>query len=241
MVFGDMFGRVDGRRRRLVFYNVDTQSDHCDRITDYVGVHNVLIKYTTDEQFPESTVTVQNGDEVLSVDRIETVVDYLDGWESELAGVGEQPSLFGALDETVFRSSNKRQLLFASRLIETRAATVGDGRLSAGFQQLSLAAPQLSFYKSLPSTVTVSVYGEPDWVPPADSGIAAYDPGVDDNADYWWVIFDGTADNSSHAALLAEEQSPGEYTGFWTYRPSIIDAMRAVVDGFDARRLTATE
>ncbi|ATW89486.1 hypothetical protein halTADL_2770 [Halohasta litchfieldiae] len=240
MVFGEILAEVRGKRRRVVFYNVDTQSDYCDRIIDYVGVHDVLIKYTTDERFPESTVAVQNGEEVLSVDSIETVANYLNAWESELTAVDEQPSLFGALDETVFRSSNRRQLLLASRLIETRAATVGDGRLAAGFQQLSLAEPQLSFYEALPSAVTVSLYGEPDWVPPADSGIEAYDPDVESNTDYWWVIFDGTAENSSHAALLAEEQSPGDYTGFWTYRPSIIDAMRAVVDGFDARRLTPT-
>jgi len=241
MVFGDILAEVEGNRRRVVFYNVDSQSDACDRIIDYVGVHDVLIKYTADERFPESTVAIQNGEEALSVDRIEPVVDYLDAWESEFVTVDEQPSLFGALDETVFRSSNKRQLLLASRLIEQRAARIGDGRLSAGFQQLSLAEPQLSFYKALPSAVMVSLYGEPDWVPPADSGVAAYDPGVDGNADYWWVIFDGATDNTHHAALLAEEQSPGEYTGFWTYASSIIEDMRAIVDGFDAQRVTPAD
>src|SRR6056297_3042792 len=115
MVFGEILAGIDGRRRRLVFYNVETNAEHCDRIIDYVGVHDVIIEYTTDERFPTSTVT------------IETVAEYIDAWESNLAGIGDQPALFGALDETLFRSSNKRQLLLASRLIETRAAQVGGG------------------------------------------------------------------------------------------------------------------
>jgi len=238
MVFGGILDGIDGRRRRLVFYNVETSAEHCDRIIDYVGVHDVIIEYTTDERFPESTVAIENGDETLSVDDIETVAEYIDAWESSLTGIGDQPALFGALDETLFRSSNKRQLLLASRLIETRAAQVGDGRLSAGFQRLSLAEPQLSFYTALPSDITVSLYGEPDWTPPADTGIEAYTPMAGTHADYWWVIFDGTAKQSQHAALLAEEQSSGEYTGFWTYRESIVDSLREVVDGLDVRRVT---
>ncbi|MEA1932330.1 MAG: hypothetical protein U9O06_12390 [Euryarchaeota archaeon] len=238
MVFGDILARIEGRRRRLVFYNVETSADYCDRIIDYVGVHDVVIEYTTDERFPESTVAIENGEETLSNDDIESVAEYIDAWESNLATVGDQPELFGALDETLFRSSNKRQLLLASRLIETRAAQVGSGRLSAGFQQLSLTQPQLSFYTALPADITVSVYGDPDWTPPADTGIEAYAPTDETHGDYWWIIFDGTAKQSQHAALLAEEQSPGEYTGFWTYRESIVESLREVVDGLDVRRVT---
>jgi|GEM_PF-234802 hypothetical protein len=239
MVFGEILAGIEGRRRRLVFYNVEGNTDRCNRIIDYVGVHDVIIEYTTDDRFPESTVAIETGEETLSVDDIETVADYIDAWESELTGIGDQPALFGALDETVFRSSNKRQLLLASRLIETRAAQVGGGRLSAGFQQLSLAQPQLSFYTALPSDITVALYGDPDWTPPADTGIEMYAPTAETHADYWWVIFDGIAQQGQHAALLAEEQSPGEYTGFWTYRKSVVDSLREVVDRLDVRQVTS--
>lgn len=238
MVFGDILAGIKRRRRRLVFYNVES-AEHCNRIIDYVGVHDVVIEYTSDERFPESTVAIETSDETLSVDDIGTVAAYIDAWESSLAGVGDQPALFGALDETLFRSSNKRQLLLASRLIETRAAQIGYGRLSAGFQQLSLAEHQIPFYTALPSGITVSLYGEPDWIPPADTEIEAYAPKAEAHADYWWVIFDGTPHQSHHAALLAEERAPGEYTGFWTYRDSIIADLREVVDGLDVRRVTS--
>jgi len=239
MVFGEILDGIDRRRRRLVFYNVETSAEHCDRIIDYVGVHDLIIEYTTDERVPESTVAIENGGETLSVDDVETVAVYIDAWESGLRDIGDQPALFGALDETLFRSSNKRQLLLASRLIETRAAQVGGGRLSAGFRRLSLAQPQLSFYTALPSGITVSLYGELNWTPPADAEIEVYEPTTETDADYWWVIFDGIAQQGQHAALLAEQETPGEYTGFWTYHASIVDSLREAVDGLDVRRVTS--
>ena len=126
-------------------------------------------------------------------------------------------------------------------MIETRAATLGHGRLAAGFQQLSLVEPQLPFYTRLPESVTVSVYGEADWSPPADATIDAYSPTGASHADYWWVIFDGTDCAEHHAALIAKEESPGEYTGFWSYRQSVVDKLRSVVDSLGAHRVTATD
>ena len=238
MVFADILNRADGRRRRLVFYNVEDH-ERTEQIIDYVGVHNVIIEYSTDDRFPPSSVAIRRGNETLAVDDIEAVATYITAWEAGLAGGDDQPTLFACLDETVFRSSNKRQLVLASRLIETRAATVGHGRLSAGFQQLSLVEPQLSFYNQLPAAVTVSVYGEADWTPPAGATIEAYTPTVASHADYWWVLFDGTDRVEQHAALIAKETSPGEYTGFWTYRQSVVEELRGVVDSLAVRRVTA--
>jgi len=237
MVFEEIFDRVDDRRLRLVFYNVE-DPEACEQIIDYVGAQDVAIEYATDQTVAASTVVVRSGAETLSVDDIDAVATYIDSWEPTMGGDAEPPGLFAALDETVFRSSDRRQLLLAARLIETRAARADHGKLSVGFQQLSLARPQLSFYMRLPDEVTVSLYGEPDWVPPADARVKAYSPAVDAHADYRWVMFDGAEQRSQHAALLAEEQSPGEYIGFWTYRPSIIAELREVVDGLKRRRLS---
>lgn len=232
MVFGDVFGRVNGSRRQLVFYNADA-SDHCERVIDYVGAHDVEIEYRDDPDEPDSTVSVLDGETRLASDDIEEVVAYIDSWETDLSTETPAPSIFKALDETIFRSTNKRQLVLASRLIETRAAQAGEGRLAAGFQQLSLAQPQLPFYTSLPTSVTVSLYGEPDWLPPVDSEISAYDPANVGHASYWWVLFDGTDHPRQHAALVAEETDADSYTGFWTYRPSLVDDIREIVDSLE--------
>jgi len=236
MVFGDVRDSVDGRRRRLVFYNAESPS-HCERVIDYVGVHDVEIEYVEDPDEPDSTVAVQDDNTRLASDDIEAVATYIDSWETDLSTEVSPPSIFEALDETIFRSTNKSQLVLASRLIETRAAQAGTGRLAAGFQRLSLARPQLSFYTVLPPSVTVSLYGEPDWLPPADCGIDAYDTASVDHTNYWWVVFDGTDQPGQHAALVAEETDEGSYTGFWTYRPSLVDEIREVVDGLETIRV----
>lgn len=241
MVFGTVLDQVDGGRRRLVFYNVKERGEHTERVIEYVSSHDVDLEYVDDPAEPNSTVAVEAGDRRLASDDVEQVSAYIDSWETALSTDRRPPSIFEALDETVFRSTNKRQLILASRLVETRAMRAGEGRLAAGFQQLSLARPQLTFYKQLPSTITVSLYGEPDWLPPADSGIEAYDPGVESHADYWWVLFDNTDTPSQHAALVAEENPDNTYTGFWTYRESLVEAISEIVDGFGAHRLVADE
>ena len=48
MGFADILDRADGRRRRLVFYNVEDRK-RTEPIIDYVGVHDVIIEYATEE------------------------------------------------------------------------------------------------------------------------------------------------------------------------------------------------
>ena len=232
MVFGDVLSQVDNRRRQLVFYNAD-RSDHCERVIEYVGAHEVDIEYVDDPTKPDSTVVVRDGETRLASDDIEAVAAYVDSWETALSAAHSPPAMFAALDETIFRSTNKRQLVLASRLVELRALRAGEGRLAAGFQQLSLARPQQSFYTDLPEAITVSLYGEPDWLPPVDSEISAYDPANVGHASYWWVLFDGTDHPRQHAALVAEETDADSYTGFWTYRPSLVDDIREIVDSLE--------
>ena len=229
MVFDDVLASVDSRRRRLVFYNAESR-DHCERVIDYVGVHNVDISYVDNPEEPDATVAVETDDTRLASDDIAAVAAYIDCWDTDLSTEMSTPTVFQALDETVFRSKNKAQLVLASRLIETRAAQSESGRLAAGFQRLSLVRPQLSLYTALPSAVTVALYGEPDWLPPADSGIAAYDPVAESHNNYWWVLFDGTDNPDQHAALIAEQTDADTYTGFWTYRPSLVADIAEIVD-----------
>jgi hypothetical protein len=62
----------------------------------------------------------------------------------------------------------------------------------------------------------VHVFGEPDWEPPAMGDVtlhATVDPEI---TDVWFVVYDGE-DPLDDCALLAEERSPGQFHGFWTY------------------------
>jgi len=84
MVFADILDRADSRRRRLVFYNVEDRK-RTEAIIDYIGVHDVIIEYSTDERLPPSSVAVRQGNETLALDHIEAVSTYITAWEAGVA------------------------------------------------------------------------------------------------------------------------------------------------------------
>ena len=73
-----------------------------------------------------------------------------------------------------------------------------------------------------------------------EATLTVYDPDTPSHADYWWVLFDGTDTPTQHAALLAEQTVDGSYTGFWTYRPSLVEEIRAVVDSLDVVQIAGS-
>lgn len=132
-------------------------------------------------------------------------------------------ALFEVLDDTVYRSMERRELLAVSREIEDRARRVGGGRLHVGFQRLSAFRPQLPTYRRLAATgVDVHVYGVDDWTTPAIPGVQYHD-GDDELRRYWVLAFENGGTHS--CGLLAREEADG-YTGFWTDDPEAVAAIR---------------
>lgn len=141
-------------------------------------------------------------------------------------------ALFDVLDDTVFSSLDRRQLLGASREIEDRAFRVGNGVLRVGFQRLSVFEGQADTYRLLAGTdgLDVHVYGLPDWEPPAIDGVTYHGCTDSSVGRYWAVAFDGGADDQQACALLARERDDS-YTGFWTYDPETVGT---ILDGLEA-------
>lgn len=130
-------------------------------------------------------------------------------------------TIFEILDDTVFTSMSRRELVTVSREIEDRARRVGSGTLHAGFQSFSVFRPQIPVYRELGSSgVEVHVHGEPDWTPPELPG-TTYHARTDGITKYWLLAFDGGAERTQACGLLAVEESDG-YTGFWTDDESIV-------------------
>lgn len=92
-----------------------------------------------------------------------------------------------------------------------------------------------------PPVEGVTYYGDPSdgsgGTAPDDDGASAGTgggaPEADDPIDtntgaagelgrFWFVAFDGGADVFQSCALLAEERTPGEFYGFWTYDPALV-------------------
>ena len=47
----------------------------------------------------------------------------------------------------------------------------------------------------------------------------------------WFVVFDGDGDDTHKAALVSEERDPGEFYGFWTYEPDLVNEVVAYFRG----------
>jgi hypothetical protein len=161
------------------------------------------------------------------------------------SGYGDLGTLLAG---TRFTSLERPHLLATSREIEDRAFRAGRGTLYAGFQSLSVYRAQSPVYERLvtETDLTVHVYGESDWTPPAVEGVTVHTgtSGGETSADgntttaeglgaFWFVAFDGGDDETMACALVAEEVCDGAYRGGWTYDPDLARAFTAYLDGTD--------
>ncbi|MFB6266457.1 MAG: DICT sensory domain-containing protein [Halodesulfurarchaeum sp.] len=139
----------------------------------------------------------------------------------------ELPDVLAALDDVPFRlrgypESNREKLLLVlvSRFIERQALEGGAGTLRTGFQRLSRIEDErgtrFAYERLAESGVDVHVYGVPDWMPPPDLDVVAHGAHLDELRESWFVVFVPPAGRDSHYALVAVEQSPRTWAGFWT-------------------------
>lgn len=147
-------------------------------------------------------------------------------WTLEDADV-DYSDLFEFLENTLFTSYDRRQMLAASREIEERAWRIDAGTLYVGFQNSAALASQLSVYDRLirerELDITVFVEDECD-ERPVDGIEIVSDAGGEIGA-FWFVIYDGGGSDLNKCGLLAEERESDRYYGFWTYEPERIDEL----------------
>jgi hypothetical protein len=166
-------------------------------------------------------------------------------------------ALFDVVDDTVFTSMARRELLAVSREIEDRVRRVGRGTFRVSFQALSIFESQLDVYRRLANEtdLDIHIYGSDDWIPPEIAGIT-YHSDIDPSLEQYWVlVFDGEGKggecdegdeddggsvesgddsgtgNSQTCALVAQERADG-YRGFWTDDAAMVSrVLRTLEDG----------
>lgn len=212
-----------------------------DGLTDRFSHRNVVVEHTPlPASDGEGFVIVRRGDEFVG----SVSLDALDALSRprtsapgsrELEGDNFQ-QLLGLLDDTVFTSFDRRQMLATAREIEDRAWRTGRGTLYTGFQTLSAMEDQIRVYRQLAtmSELDVHVFGEGNWNPPNIESVTVHATDSPAITNVWFVAFDGGGAELNRCALLAVEERPGAYQGFWTYDPervgAIIDEIRSAVD-----------
>jgi len=132
-------------------------------------------------------------------------------------------ALLSVLDGTVFATLDRRQLQATSHEFETRAYQVGEGTLRVGFQSLSAFEPQTATYRHLgeETDLDIHVYGQPDWSPPSIPNVTYHRDREGELTSYWFLAFDGGAEERQRCALVAEEQDDS-YWGFWSYDTDLV-------------------
>ncbi|MFB6301098.1 MAG: DICT sensory domain-containing protein [Halobacteriales archaeon] len=239
MALADIIDSVEGARKTLTIVNHTGPDRMIDAIESYFTVQNVTVEtVTTPAGTPESFAILHDGETLEaagSVAELYQAVSFGDGLlETEEFDRTSYPELLTHVDNTAFSTYDKRRMIIASREIEETAWHEGtpffdsatDPQLSlySGFQRLSLFRDQRDLYSQLVDRgIDVHVYGLPDWTPSESLDVTLHPEDDPELGSVWFVVFDDREDPTNSCALLAEERGENEYTGFWTYRPSLVE------------------
>lgn len=144
----------------------------------------------------------------------------------------EVAEAFDFLQNTIFTSYDRRQMLAAAREIEERAWRANRGWLYVGFQRADAFESQLPVYDRFATerALTIRIFVDDEWAEEAPGTIEVVSDAGGEIGEFWFVLFH--ADGPSSCGLLAEERSPGRFYGFWTYDPGRVEAL---VDHLDER------
>lgn len=116
--------------------------------------------------------------------------------------------------------TEKLLLITISRYIERLAIETERGKHRASFQRLSRIkdeqGTQMVYEQLADSPVDTHVYGVPDWTPPPQFELTMHGGWDEEFQDVWFVSFVPDQADNAHMALVAIEQNPQTYEGFWT-------------------------
>lgn len=218
---------LTAQRRTVTVYAADPPSELAERLADWhVDVRFDHLPSDSGEGF----ITVRQGDHFLGTVSLETVATLFEPaagvLDADSTETGSLEPLLKLLDETLFQSVERRQLLAATREFEDRAWRHGQGELHVGFQRPAALAAQRPVYERLAeSDLDIHLYFDGAWHAPPIPGVTIH---TDDGelGQFWFVAFQpDAAARSQSCGLFARERDPATYGGFWTYDPNRVAAL----------------
>lgn len=238
----------DGPNRSLTVVN-RTQPEPFQRMIEKLfDGQDVRTAEGSSQQFAENTVLLLEGEDVVAKSQLEELQDSILMVNSDLYSTGTRdlentnvPAVIEELTDIRFSlqgypesNSEKLLLILISRYIERLAFEHGDGTLRSSFQRLSRIADEQGtrrVYERVADTdVDVHVYGQPDWTPTPEFPVTMHGGYTADFRDSWFVIHTPPDESATRAgALLAIEDEPRSWEGFWTYDDALVEDMAAYV------------
>ncbi|WP_255196381.1 DICT sensory domain-containing protein [Halorarius litoreus] len=224
MSLTELIEGVEAHEKTLRVFNADPEV--VDTLRVQFGDRNLtVVGESTPSGQPSAFVVLSQDDEFVTAASVaEVLVDDAEA-DPGFSADSYRPIL-DHLDETLFTSYDTQQMISASREIEDRAWRLGKGELHAGFQKLSILAPQMDVYERLAEKegLDVHAYAAPDAdVPRHDTDMTIHVERSDEIRRSWFVVYDGGGVDVNKCALLAEERESRAFYGFWTYDPDTVD------------------
>ncbi|WP_224334602.1 DICT sensory domain-containing protein [Haloprofundus halobius] len=227
MTLGQFISAVAAERKQLVVYAVDDAEVPIEQFeTRNVSVER---RSLSDDGLP-GFVVIRDDDGfagALSLEEFRHLVTppIRRPWSDDIET--SYRALFEVLDNTLFTSFDKRQMVAASREIEERAWRVGHGTLRCGFQSSDALRKQRPVYSRLVGETDLDLHvyladDQEEW--PVD-GVTHHVESSEEIGRTWFVVFDGSTYTSAACAIVAEEVEDGQFRGFWTYDEERVDEM----------------
>lgn len=195
-------------------------------------------------QYDENTVLLLEDGEIIASSSLRELQDAILMVNSDLFITGTRkleettvPAVIDGLSDHRFAlrgypesDTEKLLLILISRHIERLAFEYGEGTLRSSFQQLSRIEDERGthqVYQKLTDTdVDVHIYGQPNWRPSPDFPVTIHGGYKRDFRESWFVVYtppEDRGDEFDKAALVAIEDEPRRWDGFFTYQPDLVD------------------
>ncbi len=236
MSLADVIEYVKGNEKTLVVFNPPAGSTLVSDLRDYFKTQNVDVKtQQTPSGEPSGIAVLQLDEEVLASVPLDQLQELVDGGALEHGGLGVDDAkyheILSHLKETTFTSYNKRRMVLISHEIEDRALRVNSGRLLTGFQYNSKLLDQRTLYERLGTTnLDIHTFAVPDGPTVDIEGVSHHAEPNEEIERSWFVVFDGGGQNRYKTALLATEQAPNQFYGFWSDDPGVVDQIDDYLD-----------
>lgn len=235
------FDDVDNPNRTLVLINRSSPDAVRNLLGQLLEDQSVSIDEIKRPDSDTDVVALVEDSEVIAQSTLDDLLNSILMINSDLYKTGSRdldevtlPDVLEGLDEVPFRlrgypASNKEKLLLItmSRVIERRAAESESGTLRSSFQRLSRLSDEQgtrAVYKQIGNSGTaVHVYGVDDWMPSKTFPVTVHTGESHEYRRSWFVVFtppDGS--EIGPAALVALEDEPNLWDGFWTFRPELV-------------------
>jgi len=240
----DFIEDVKEREKTLTVFTADEDEQLFTELADFFEKQNITVRRGEVEGGgPQNFVVLHQESNAVAVSTLEAIREslFLGGTSPRFPGQirlreGETPDVLSSLGNTTFRAREEDRYLITqiSHYIEEIAWGTGGGTIHSGFRTLSELRDDAANYgiytKLVEAGVDVHVYGDPDVDFPVDTGFEIHAETTDEVRQSRFVVFDGGGDPTDKAAMVAIEEEPGSFRGFWTFDGPFVDEIFAYVE-----------